>query len=172
VLNPYTYTLETIIQAGRKGIPVESVPIEVNGDLRPSRLMKNTADYIRRSIFTIVRIFVVYKPLRFFTILAAITALPGIAGMARFLAYAATGQGGGHIQSLIISGALVATGAIFQMGGLMADVIAANRRLLEDIRSRQLRSDIEARRGRAAADPAPKAQPQRTLKRRPQVVPR
>ena len=158
VLDAYTYTLETIIQAGRKGIPLESVPVEVNGELRPSRLMTSTADYIRRSFFTIVRIFVVYKPLRFFTFLALLTALPGFIGIGRFLVYAAAGVGGGHLQSLIISGALVATAAIFQMGGLMADVVAANRRLLEDIRSRQLRRDIEARRA-LAADSAPAPRP-------------
>jgi glycosyltransferase involved in cell wall biosynthesis len=146
VHNAYTYTLETIIQAGRKGIALESVPVEVNGELRPSRLMKSTADYIRRSIFTIVRIFVVYKPLRFFTFLAFATALPGLIGIARFLVYWAAGQGGGHVQSLILSGALVAIAAIFQMGGLMADVVAANRRLLEDIRARQLRRDTDTRR--------------------------
>jgi glycosyltransferase involved in cell wall biosynthesis len=155
VLNAYTYTLETIIQAGRKGIPLASVPVTVNRDLRPSRLMSSTLDYIRRSIFTIVRIFVVYKPLRFFTILAGLTALPGLIGIGRFLVYWAMGQGGGHVQSLILSGALVATAAIFQMGGLMADVVAANRRLLEDIRARQLRSDIEARRQAAEVRQTP-----------------
>jgi glycosyltransferase involved in cell wall biosynthesis len=151
VLNAYTYTLETIIQAGRKGIPLASVPVTVNRDLRPSRLMTSTLDYIRRSIFTIVRIFVVYKPLRFFTFLAGLIALPGLIGIGRFLVYWAAGEGGGHLQSLILSGALVATAAIFQMGGLMADVVAANRRLLEDIRARQLRGDIEARLARRAA---------------------
>jgi glycosyltransferase involved in cell wall biosynthesis len=155
VLNAYTYTLETIIQAGRKGIPLASVPVTVNRDLRPSRLMSSTLDYIRRSIFTIVRIFVVYKPLRFFTILAGLTALPGLIGIGRFLVYWAMGQGGGHVQSLILSGALVATAAIFQMGGLMADVVAANRRLLEDIRARQLKCDIEARRQAAAVRQTP-----------------
>jgi hypothetical protein len=151
VLNAYTYTLETIIQAGRKGIPLASVPVTVNRDLRPSRLMSSTLDYIRRSIFTIVRIFVVYKPLRFFTFLAGLTALPGLIGIGRFLVYWGMGEGGGHLQSLILSGALVATAAIFQMGGLMADVVAANRRLLEDIRARQLKGDIEARLARRAA---------------------
>jgi glycosyltransferase involved in cell wall biosynthesis len=167
VLNAYTYTLETIIQAGRKGIPLESVPVEVNGDLRPSRLMSSTADYIRRSIFTIVRIFVVYKPLRFFTFLAGLTALPGLFGVARFLFYVAMGEGGGHVQSLVISGALIGTAAIFQMGGLMADVVAANRRLLEDIRTRQLRREIEERRAAVPAAPRPRAQrpAHRTAKR-------
>src|SRR5262245_10664117 len=81
VLDTYTYTLETIIQAGRKGITIEWVPIEVNDELRPSRLIASVADYVRRSIFTIIRIFVVYRPLRFFTILAALFALPGLAGI-------------------------------------------------------------------------------------------
>ena len=161
VLNAYTYTLETIIQAGRKGIPLASVPVTVNRDLRPSRLMSSTLDYIRRSIFTIVRIFVVYKPLRFFTFLAGLTALPGLIGIGRFLVYWAAGEGGGHLQSLILSGALVATAAIFQMGGLMADVVAANRRLLEDIRARQLRGDIEARLARRAAASAAQQTPTR-----------
>jgi len=166
VLDAYTYTLETIIQAGRKGIPLESVPVEVNGDLRPSRLMTSTADYIRRSIFTIVRIFVVYKPLRFFTILAGLTALPGFVGIGRFFVYYGMGEGGGHVQSLVISSALVATAAIFQMGGLMADVMAANRRLLEDIRARQLRRDVEARlAARAAARQTPTRRPAKAAAR-------
>jgi glycosyltransferase involved in cell wall biosynthesis len=165
VLNAYTYTLETIIQAGRKGIPLASVPVTVNRDLRPSRLMSSTLDYIRRSIFTIVRIFVVYKPLRFFTFLAGLTALPGLIGIGRFLVYWAAGEGGGHLQSLILSGALVATAAIFQMGGLMADVVAANRRLLEDIRARQLRGDIEARRQAAAARQTPARRPAKAAAR-------
>jgi glycosyltransferase involved in cell wall biosynthesis len=166
VLNAYTYTLETIIQAGRKGIPLASVPVTVNRDLRPSRLMTSTLDYIRRSIFTIVRIFVVYKPLRFFTFLAGLIALPGLIGIGRFLVYWAAGEGGGHLQSLILSGALVATAAIFQMGGLMADVVAANRRLLEDIRARQLRGDIEARLARRAA--AARSEAPRTQRRKPE----
>jgi glycosyltransferase involved in cell wall biosynthesis len=143
VLDAYTYTLETIIQAARKDIPIEWVPVEVNDELRPSRLITNMADYIRRSIFTLIRVFVIYRPLRFFTILAALLALPGLVGIVRFLAFYATGNGGGHVQSLVVSAALVAMGAIVQMGGLIADIIAANRRLLEDIRARQLRSELE-----------------------------
>ena len=151
VLDSYTYTLETIIQAGRKGIPVEWVPVEVNGELRPSRLMTGMASYIRRSVFTIIRIFVVYKPLRFFTILSFVVALPGLVGIARFLVYAAAGQSSGHLQSLVISGALIGSAAIIQIGGLLADIVAANRCLLEDIRARQLRSEIDLRRTEGAA---------------------
>jgi glycosyltransferase involved in cell wall biosynthesis len=150
VLDSYTYTLETIIQAGRKGIPIEWVPVEVNGELRPSRLVTSTADYVRRSLFTIVRIFIIYQPLRFFTVLAALLALPGLAGIVRFLVYYGVGEGAGHIQSLVISGALIGSAAIVQMGGLLADIVSANRRLLEDIRTRQLRTEIQ---GRARKNP-------------------
>jgi glycosyltransferase involved in cell wall biosynthesis len=150
VLDAYTYTLETIIQAGRKDIPIEWVPVEVNDELRPSRLITSMADYIRRSIFTLIRVFVIYRPLRFFTILAALLALPGLVGVVRFLAFYAIGNGGGHVQSLVISAALVGVAAIVQMGGLIADIIAANRRLLEDIRARQLRSELERARSQAA----------------------
>jgi glycosyltransferase involved in cell wall biosynthesis len=150
VINPYTYTLETLIQAGRKGIPVTWVPVRVNSELRPSRLMTSIADYIRRSVITIVRIFIIYKPLRFFTLTAALLALPGLFGIGRFLYYYGTGQGGGNIQSLVISGALIATAAVLQIGGLLADIVAANRTLLEDIRARQLRGEIERARARPA----------------------
>ena len=146
VLDSYTYTLETIIQAGRKGIPLEWVPVEVNGTLRPSRLMTGMADYMRRSALTILRVFIVYKPLRFFTLLAFLIALPGLVGVIRFVVYYAMGEGSGHIQSLVIAAALLGSAAIVQIGGLLADVIAANRSLLEDIRARQLRSEVEAAR--------------------------
>jgi glycosyltransferase involved in cell wall biosynthesis len=142
VLDPYTYTLETIIQAGRKGIPIEWVPVEVNGELRPSRLIASSTDYIRRSMLTIIRIFVIHRPLRFFTILAVLLGVPGLVGIVRFFIFYATDGGLGHVQSLVISAALVGLAGIVQMGGLIADIIAANRRLLEDIRARQLRSEI------------------------------
>jgi glycosyltransferase involved in cell wall biosynthesis len=143
VINTYTYTLETIIQAGRKGIPITSVPIEVNGDLRPSRLLRGIGDYVRRSIVTILRISVIYRPLQFFTCLAGFVALFGAIGVLRFLYFVLIGESQGHIQSLVLSGALLAVAAIIQVGGFLADIVAANRNLLEDIRARQLRAEIE-----------------------------
>lgn len=137
VFNNYTYTLETIIQAGRKNMRVESVPIRVNGDLRPSRLVKSIPSYIKRSIFTIVRIFVVYQPARFFGAIAAVLLLAGFVIGLRFLYYYLAGSGSGHVQSLILGGALLTMG--FQAGlvAFLADVIAANRKLLEEIRFAQ-----------------------------------
>lgn len=143
VFNPYTYTLETIIQAGRKGIPITSVPIEVNGFLRPSRLISSIPNYIKRSIVTIFRIFLIYKPLRFFAILAGIVALPALFFIFRFLVFYAAGNGGGHIQSLVLAAALLALSGIFAMGGVLAELIATNRLLLEDLRTRALRREIE-----------------------------
>ncbi len=138
VLSTYTYTLETIIQAGRKRIPMTSVPVRVNKVERPSRLFRSMGGYIRRSITTILRVFVLYAPLRVFLTLAAITALPGLAGIGRFLWFYATGNGTGHVQSLILSGALMAMAMILFTVGILADLIAANRTLLEDIRARDV----------------------------------
>lgn len=162
VFNGFTYTLETIIQAGRSRIPIVSVPVRVNGETRPSRLFKSMHSYVTRSLATILRIFVLYKPLRFFTLLAFITALPAVAAITRFLVYYAQGQGQGHIQSLILASALIACSAVLFIGGLLADLIAANRRLLEEIRANQLRSmygrrrdDIPAQGANAAAEVEP-----------------
>lgn len=142
VFNRYTYTLETIIQAGRKNIPITSVPIRVNCYLRPSRLVKNLASYVRRSLITIIRIFIVYSPLRFFTACAAIIAIPGVLMIVRFLFNYAIGEGMGHVQSLILSGALLALAGILSVGGILAELIAVNRQLLEEIRIRQLRHEL------------------------------
>jgi glycosyltransferase involved in cell wall biosynthesis len=144
VFNGYTYTLETIIQAGRKGIPITSVPITVNPDLRPSRLISSIPTYIRRSILTILRIFMVYKPLRFFMLLAIFAAIPALFFIVRFLVFYAAGSGQGHIQSLVIAVGLLTVSGILAIGGILADLIATNRLLLEDLRTRALRAEIEA----------------------------
>jgi len=143
VFNRYTYTLETIIQAGRLGIPIVSVPIEVNDPTRESRLFRSISQYVLRSIQTILRIATLYSPLRTFSILAAILMLPGILGFARFLFYYAIGRGDGHVQSLVIGAALIAAGMITLVGGLIADLIAANRVLLAEIRGRLLKAELE-----------------------------
>jgi len=144
VFSDYTYTLETIIQAGRKGIPITSVPVKVNAYLRPSRLMSSVGSYIRRSMLTIVRIFIIYKPLRFFAILGLIIALPALFFISRFLVFVALGRGDGHIQSLVIAAGLLAVAGIIIIGGVIADLISTNRLLLEDLRTRALRAEIRA----------------------------
>jgi glycosyltransferase involved in cell wall biosynthesis len=154
VFNNYTYTLETIIQAGRKNMRIVSVPIRVNGDLRPSRLVKSVLSYLNRSILTIVRIFVIYQPARFFGGLAIVLFGLGFLIGLRYLYFLAVGAGAGHIQSLILAGVLLTMG--FQTGlvAFLADVVSANRRLLEDIRyaqhvSRDVAADA-SKKGRTA----------------------
>lgn len=138
VVNTYTYTLETIIQAGRKRIPMTSVPVRVNTVTRPSRLFRGIREYVTRSARTILRVFVIYAPLKFFLSLSGIFALPGLLGVLRFLYFYATDGGQGHVQSLVLSGVLLAMATILFAVGVLADLIAANRDLLEDIRAREL----------------------------------
>jgi glycosyltransferase involved in cell wall biosynthesis len=134
VFNDYTYTLETIIQAGQKNIAMTSIPIRVNGDLRPSRLVKSVPSYIMRSMFTIVRIFVIYRPFTFFGSIGAILFSAGFLIGLRFLWQYALGNGAGHIQSLILSSVLLGMGFQTLLIAFVADLLSANRKLLEDIR--------------------------------------
>lgn len=134
VTNEYTYTMETIVQAGRNKIAMTSVPIRTNEELRPSRLFSSMFGYVKKSMLTILRAFMMYKPLRFFTIIAAIPFIIGMALGIRFLVYFFMGAGNGHIQSLILSSTLMMLGFMTFVIGLQADIIAANRKLLEDIR--------------------------------------
>jgi glycosyltransferase involved in cell wall biosynthesis len=136
VFNDYTYTLETIIQAGQKNMAITSVPIRVNGDLRPSRLVKSIPSYIKRSIITIIRIFVIYRPFRFFASIGLLLFIPGFLLGLRFLSFYLVGQGDGHIQSVILSGMLMSMGFVTLLIAFVADLLAANRKLLEDIRYR------------------------------------
>ena len=133
VTNEYTYTLETIVQAGRNKIAMESVPIRTNPELRKSRLFSSMFGYVKRSMVTIIRSFMMYKPLRFFFIIGGIFLLFGIAIGIRFLVYFCMGSGAGHIQSLILASTLMMMGFMTGVIGLQADIIAANRKLLEDI---------------------------------------
>ena len=143
VFNDYTYTLETIIQAGQKNMAITSVPIRVNEDLRPSRLVKSIPSYIKRSIATIIRIFVIYRPFRFFGTLGAILFGLGFLIGLRFLWFYLADGGDGHIQSLILSGALLVMGFQTILVAFMADLLAANRKLLEEIRYRAIARDMQ-----------------------------
>lgn len=146
VFNDYTYTLETIIQAGQNNIPILSVPIRVNDDLRPSRLVKSISSYIQRSIGTIVRIFVIYRPFRFFAGIGLVLFLPGLLLGLRFLYFYFSGDGDGHIQSVILSGVLMIMGFVTFLIAFIADLLAANRKLLEDIRFRLKEDDHKGNR--------------------------
>lgn len=133
VFSDYTYTLETIIQAGQKHIAITSVPVAVNEDLRPSHLVPSIWYYIARSVVTIVRVFVIYRPFRFFSSLAAVTFLAGFAIGVRFLVFYLSGDGGGHVQSLILATLLMGAGFQLFLVAFIADLLAANRKLMEDL---------------------------------------
>ncbi len=141
VFSDYTYTLETIIQAGQKDMAITSVPIRVNGDLRPSRLVKSIPSYIKRSIVTIIRIFVIYRPFRFFGAIGAILFGAGFLLGARFLWFYLNGQGDGHVQSVVLAALLLGMGFQTILVAFLADLLAANRKLLEDIRYKVNRAD-------------------------------
>ena len=134
VFNDYTYTLETIIQAGQNNMAITSVPIRVNGDLRPSRLVKSIPSYIKRSIVTIVRIFIIYRPFRFFGAIGALLFATGFFIGLRYLWYYLQGNGSGHIQSLILASVLLGMGFQTLLVAFLADLLAANRKMLEKIR--------------------------------------
>jgi glycosyltransferase involved in cell wall biosynthesis len=136
VFNDYTYTLETIIQAGQKNIAIISVPVRVNAELRPSRLVRSIPSYIRKSIITIIRIFVVYKPFRFFMSVGLSVFSAGLIIGFRFIYYYLTGSGTGHIQSLILSSILLGVGFQTILTAFLADLLAVNRRLMEDVQYR------------------------------------
>ena len=134
VFNDYTYTLETIIQAGQKNMAITSVPIRVNEDLRPSRLVKSIPSFIKRSIVTIVRIFIIYRPFRFFGAIGAVLFGLGTLIGLRFVWFYLNGEGGGHVQSLILAGVLLGMGFQTLLIAIVADLLSANRKLLEDVR--------------------------------------
>lgn len=137
VFDNYTYTLETIIQSRSKGLIIESTPIRVNENYRKSRLVKNIFEYIRKSAFTMIRMFIIYRPFRFFAIIGGILFALGMVIWIRFLYFYFTSQGAaGHIQSLIFAAILMIIGFQTAMLGVIADLLAINRKLVEDIQVR------------------------------------
>ncbi len=143
VFNSYTYTLETIIQAGQKGIAITSVPIKTNPALRPSRLVRSNWNYMVRSFLTILRIFMLYKPLRFFLLFGNISFGAGIILGSRWLIYFLMGSERTHIPSLILAAILILIGFQLCIFGLVADLMAANRKLLEEIQLRMRSNDAK-----------------------------
>jgi len=134
VTNEYTYTLETIVQAGRERIPMESVPIRTNAELRPSRLFNSMLGYVKKSMVTIIRAYIMYKPLDFFTKLGAVPFLLGVGLGIRYMILLFTNNpGNGHVQSLILAAILILIGFMTFVIGLLADIIARNRMLIEDV---------------------------------------
>lgn len=143
VTNNYTYTLETIIQAGHNKIAMTSVPIRTNGETRPSRLFSSMWKYMQRSAKVIIRSFMMYKPLKFFSIFGGILFLIGVLIGVRYLYFLFSEPNARHVQSLILASILMIMGFQSILIGLLADIIAANRTILEDIQYRVRKKDIE-----------------------------
>lgn len=142
VFNDYTYTLETIIQAGQKNMAIVSIPVRVNEDLRPSRLVKSIPSYLLKSIITIIRIVVVYKPFRFFMALGILIFAVGfVIGLRYLYYYIFTLDASGHIQSLILASILLGMGFQTMVLAFLADLLAVNRRLMEEIQYRMRKEE-------------------------------
>lgn len=142
VFNPFTYTLETIIQAGNRNLGVQSVPVRTNAPTRPSRLYRGLGTYLRKSVATIFRIYTIYKPLKTFFAIGAVLMLAGSALGIRFLWDFAHGDRGGHIQSLILAAVFLIIGFQTLLIALVADLISVNRRLSEEILVRLKRMEM------------------------------
>ena len=143
IFSTYTYTLETIIQAGKMGLNVASIPIETNPKLRESRLIRSIPVYLARSSVTILRIFLMYEALRTFITLGSLPFIAGWIFVFRFLYFFTIGEGQGHIQSLILASILILVGFLIFLLGLLGDLIARNRRLMEEMvfRVRKMESE-------------------------------
>ncbi len=142
LFSKYTYTLEMLIQAGRSGIAMEFVPIRTNPPTRPSRLMSNMFTYIIRSIVTVVRIFIVYRPFRFFAIVGTLPFSIGMFLSLRWLYFQYADIGGDHIQSLILAAILFITAMLCWALGVIGDLLSINRTILQEVQFKLRRDDL------------------------------
>ncbi len=131
ITSSFSYTTEMLIQAGRKRMAIVSVPIRTNSATRPSRLFKSIPQFIANQCTTMIRAYAMYNPLKVFVLAGVIAAVIGAAPIMRFLYYYATGDGTGHIQSLVIGGSMIVLGVVAIMFGAVADLVGRNRQLLE-----------------------------------------
>jgi glycosyltransferase involved in cell wall biosynthesis len=154
IVSEFSYTLESIIQAGKKRMAIAHVPIDTNPRTRKSRLFDSVWAYIKASAATIVRIYAMYEPLKVFGAIGLTMFAGGVAISFRFLYYYLTGTGFGHLQSLILSAVLMIVGFQVALIGLVADVISSNRKLIEDVLYRVRRIEIATTDSREAATPS------------------
>ncbi len=148
VITKFSYTLETIIQAGKKNLAIHHVPVRTNEKLRQSRLFKSIPGYLKRSILTIFRIYLMYEPMKTFIRIGGIIFGLGLLISLRFLYFYLIGHGAGHIQSLILAAVLLMIGFQVMMIGLVADLIGGTRRLLEDTLYRVKKIELHSQKGK------------------------
>ena len=142
VVSEFTYTIETIISAGKKNLAITHVAVETNPKLRDSRLFPNIWTYIQRSIITILKIYSMYKPLKVFSLVGGTCFFTGFSIGCRYLYFFIQGQTAGHVQSLILSAILLIVGFQIIMMGIATELISINRQLLEDIQLRVKKNDF------------------------------
>jgi hypothetical protein len=148
VLSNYSYTLETLIQAGARQVAVVYVPVRINPQTRPSRLMRSLSQYLAQSSLTILRTYTLYRALRVFLGLGGLMMLAGTLLGLRFIYFFVIGEGAaGHIQSLILAAVLLILGFQACLIGLMADLIGFNRHILEEILYRMRRMELDQDQG-------------------------
>lgn len=149
IVSPFSYTIEMVIQAGRKRMAVVSVPIRTNAVKRPSRLARSIPAFVQRSLTTMARMYMMFSPLRVFTLIGLALCLIGALPIARFLYFYFAGEGDGHIQSLILGSTSVAMGFFAFLIGMLADLVNFNRHLiemtLEKVRAIELREGLDDR---------------------------
>jgi glycosyltransferase involved in cell wall biosynthesis len=147
ILTRYSYTLETLIQVGKKGLRVAAVPIQVNPPTRESRLVRSTWSYVRRQALTILRIYTLYEPLRSFALFASPLLAVGAFLLLRFVYLYLTDQTymGRHVQSVVVGSMLVTVGFLIVLFGLLADINATNRHLLEQLLYKQRKQEVQKR---------------------------
>jgi glycosyltransferase involved in cell wall biosynthesis len=150
ILSPFSYTVEMVIQAGKKHMAIASVPVDTNPKLRTSRLFRNVPAFIRDQLTTIVRMYSMYQPLRVFFRIGMLVFAVGAVPVIRFLYFWYIGEGDGHVQSLIIGGVLLMMGFLTLMIGLVADLIHFNRQLLEMVLVRLKAQEYDSGRDRSA----------------------
>jgi glycosyltransferase involved in cell wall biosynthesis len=143
VLSPFSYTIETVIQAGKKHITIKSVPIGTNPKTRESRLFKSIPKFLERSLTTMMRMYTMYQPLKVFFIIGCLCILAGLVPSIRFLIHYIMGHGSGHMQSLILAAILFIVGFQVMMIALLADVISFNRKLIEETLLRVRRIEFD-----------------------------
>ena len=143
VFDNYTYTMETLLQANAKDLKIVSVPIRVNPKLRDSKLVKNIFDYIFKSMKTTLRMFIVYRPFRFFISLALLVGLLGVILVSRFAYFYFIGEGNGHIQSLIFAAIFLLSSVQLFIIAILGDLLSVNRKLLEDIQIRVKKLELK-----------------------------
>ena len=131
-MSDYSYTLETLIQAGNRHFKVNYVPVRTNPQTRPSRLIRNIPQYLAFSGITIIRSYAMYRPLRIFGIIASFLILGGFILAIRFLYFVMIGRGGGHVQSVILAAILFIIGFQTVLIGIVADLISFNRKMMEE----------------------------------------